>query len=171
MSYLVIQILGIFALLVESLSYWFKTKKKMLFIQIIADIFFILHYLFLDAVVGCAMCIVALMREILFYFSKNKKQEQIICKFIILMCFALGIFTYKTFLGVFPIAAAITYTYTLTMASKWIVMGGIINYSYWLLYDIISGSIAGIINDLFVIVSNTISLIKRRLEEKKKAIK
>lgn len=163
MSFIIIQLLGIFAWLIDVTSYWFESKKQIILTQIIADLFFIFHYFLLGASVGCATCTISLVIDVCFYFIKTKNQEKLLYNVFIPIYLIIGIFVANSFVELFPILASITYCYTLTMSAEYVIVGGIIDASYWIIYNIISGSYVGAVTDLIVIVSNWLSLRNRQI--------
>jgi len=145
--FLFIQTLGLLAFLCTTVSYWGKSKKQILAVQIR-----------LTQVLG-------LFRETSFFCSKTKKQEKIIFICLVPIYLFIGCITSTTMIEIFPILASITYCYTLTMAANYVVLGGLIDAIYWLFYDILCGSYSGAFADIIVIVSNILSLIHRNKKE------
>lgn len=162
--FLFIQSLGLIAFLCTTASYWGKSKKQILAVQIIGDIFYATHYFLLGAITGGITQLIGLFRETSFFCSKTKKQEKIIFFVLVPIYLLIGCLTSNTIIQIFPIVASITYCYTLTMAANYVVLGGLIDAFYWLFYDILCGSYTGAFADSIVIISNTLSLIHRKKE-------
>lgn len=160
--FLIIQALGLCAFFCTTVSYWGKSKKKILAIQMIGDFFYVTHYFLLGALTGGLTQVLALFRETSFFFSKTKKQEKIIFFVLVPIYLLIGCLTSTTVVQIFPIIASIIYCYTLTMATNYVVLGGLIDALYWLFYDIICGSYTGAFADTIIIISNTLSLIHRK---------
>lgn len=165
MNFVLIQIIGFLAWIVATASYWFKTKKQILMVQIIGDILYGIHYILLGATIGGIVCVIGLIREICFFNTKNNRQEKILMFIIVPIYLIVGVLTITSNIELLPVVAAIIYCYTLTMATKWMVVGGIIDAVCWLVYDFISGSYSGVFTDVVIIVSNSLSLIKRKKDE------
>ncbi len=163
--FLFIQTLGLLAFLCTTVSYWGKSKKQILAVQIIGDIFYAIHYFLLGAIAGGLTQVFGLFRETSFFCSKTKKQEKIIFICLVPIYLFIGCITSTTIIEIFPILASITYCYTLTMAANYVVLGGLIDAIYWLFYDILCGSYSGAFADIIVIVSNILSLIHRNKKE------
>ncbi len=162
--FLFIQALGLLAFLCTTLSYWGKSKKKILAIQIVGDLFYAIHYFLLGALTGGLTQVLGLLRETSFFCAKTKKQEKIIFAILVPVYLLIGCMTSTTTIEIFPIIASITYCYTLTMAANYVVLGGLIDAIYWLFYDILCGSYTGAFADSIVIISNIFSLIHRKKE-------
>lgn len=165
MSSIIIQIIGFIAWIVATTSYWFKNKKQILMVQIIGDILYGIHYILLGATIGGIICVIGLIREIGFFNAKNCKQEKQLMFVIIPVYLLVGMITVTSNVEILPILAAIIYCYTLTMAAKWMVVGGIIDAVCWLVYDFVCGSYSGVFTDIIIIISNSLSLVKRKKDE------
>lgn len=164
MYFLLIQALGLCAFLCTTFSYWGKSKKKILAIQIVGDTFYAIHYFLLGALTGGLTQVLGLLRETSFFCAKSKKQEKTIFIVLVPIYLFIGCMTSNTIIEIFPIVASITYCYTLTMATNYVVLGGLIDAIYWLFYDFICGSYTGVMADSIVIFSNIFSLIHRKKE-------
>lgn len=171
MKFMIIQIFGVVAWFIESISYWANTKKKILFLQVIADLFFTVHYYLLSAKTGALVCFVSLIREYIFFITKTQKAENIWCCVMIFIYVILGLTTTGSIIDLLPICAEIIYCYTLICGTNEIIIGGIIDSIYWLIYGIICNSYVGIMSDIIVIISNTVALIKSHIIESKIVIK
>lgn len=162
MVFIGIQLLGLVAWLCGLASFWEKNKKKILFVQIVGDVFYVFHYLLLNAITGGIIIIIDLSREMLFFGCKNEKQEKAIFYILLPIYFLVGCLLADGVIEIFPILASITYCYTLTMAAYWVVIGGIIDSAYWLFYDILCGSYVGVITDIIMIVSNAMAALSKK---------
>jgi hypothetical protein len=65
------QAFGVAALVFEILTFQLKTKRSMLRAQIIANLFWSMSYIFLEAYSGTALSVMALTRVVVFYFLKD----------------------------------------------------------------------------------------------------
>ncbi len=161
MQFLEIQLLGLIAWLCVVFSYWGKTKKQVLWIQILADILYAFHYLFLGAVVGTLTVLVCLFREVGFFFCKTKEEEKKFFWVITPLYLTVGLLFTNRIVEMLPIVSGIIYGYTLTMAVEWMVLGGLIDASYWLCYDFLCGSYVGMLTDIVMIISNFFSFLRK----------
>lgn len=170
MKFLYIQLLGVLAWLLDISSYWFKTKKILLILQILADLFFTYHYYLLGAKVGFVICLISSVRELCFYLINSKKGCMLLFKVLLYIYIVIGFNTSNSIIDLLPVLAEITYSYTLMSSSNDIVFGGIIDSIYWIIYGMVCHSYAGVITDIIVVVSNSLILFRRRtiiLEYKK----
>ena len=78
MDFIIIQIIGGIAYTFLSLSYFRKEKKQILFMQILAYVFFTIHYYMLSGITGATCNLLGLIALIIIYLFekynvKNKK--------------------------------------------------------------------------------------------------
>ena len=145
------QLFGILAWLTLLLSYYRKNTDKILFVQIISVIFYLLNYLFLGAWTGLIVVIFELVRDFLYY--KTDKDNLL---FILTIPFyiILAYFARNDLIELIPILASLLEGYTLTKHKKIVVPGAIIVYSMWVLYDIAVKAYTGALTDGLIVISN-----------------
>ena len=105
------QLFGILAWLTLLLSYYRKNTDKILFVQIISVIFYLLNYLFLGAWTGLIVVIFELVRDSLYY--KTDKDNLLFILTIPFYIF-LAYFARNDFIELIPILASLLEGYTLT---------------------------------------------------------
>ena len=66
--YFIGQILGIVAIVLGFLTFQMKSREKLVIFQIAATLAFSLHYYLIGAYSGMALNIVAMIRNVVFYF-------------------------------------------------------------------------------------------------------
>ena len=145
------QLFGILAWLTLLLSYYRKNTDKILFVQIISVIFYLLNYLFLGAWTGLIVVIFELVRDSLYY--KTDKDNLLFILTIPFYIF-LAYFARNDFIEFIPILASLLEGYTLTKHKKIVVPGAIIVYSMWVLYDIAVKAYTGALTDGLIVISN-----------------
>jgi len=157
------QVIGIFALFFMCLSYQKNTKKDFLFIQIIANIFYGLQYLVLNALSALILNIVSIIRSIVFYkYEKDNKKVSLSLFLIFEMAIVVfGIITFKSYYSIIPIFIACIYTYATWQNNlKITYFIGIIASSLWIYYNFVVGAYVSIIGSLFELFSSFIGLIR-----------
>lgn len=163
--FVIAQIIGIVAWLFLFFSYYRKNTKKILFSQIICSILFIIHYFLLGAFSGVLTCFFDLIFDSAYYLIKKRKIVYIISIPIRILC---GLFVFAAPIDFLPIAASLLEGYSLTKEKIYVVIGGIIVYSIWAVYDMFIMSIPGAISDMIIVVSN-IAILVTILKKKKSA--
>lgn len=151
LSFWLIQGLGIVAWLVLVVSYYRKDTNRILVFQVISTILYCIHYFLLGAYSGLIICIFEVIRDSLYY----KTDKDNIIFIVSAIVYVIGsIFTFETVLDLFPIAASLLDGYTLTKKKKIVVIGAIISYTLWVIYDLYVKSYSGAITDGIVVLSN-----------------
>ena len=165
------QIFGIGAMLSLFLIYQQKSRKKILFAKLSADVFWVVHYLCLGGYAGMIPNLVGIFRELVFIGRKKHKWASIVLWPIlfILINWGLGFRTFHSAWNLLPIAAS-----TFVTVSLWIDnprLTKIISIpvsSAFLIYNIYLGSPIGVCNEALAIVSIIISFIKEHKKQEKK---
>ena len=171
-TYILSQIFTIITYVLLALTYYAKDRKKVLIISFLSIIANGIAYIFLTAWTGFAMCIVALIRNIIFLVDekKNGKRDKI-NKIDIIILIALYIisiistvFTYDGFLSLLSVFATCLYTFSVWQKKTNIYkLLGIPIGILWILYNIYIMSIFGIILEtILLICSITGYLLERK---------
>lgn len=151
LQFLLAQVAGIIAWILLILSYYRKDTNKILKFQIIGTILHCVQYWLLEAWSGLFTCIF----EIIFDYGYYKTNKD---KFIYITSIPVriigGLIGYKSLIDILPILASLTDGYTLTKSKKIVVVGAVITYSMWVIYDIFVMSYSGAITDGLVVLSN-----------------
>lgn len=151
LEFIFIQVIGIVAWLMLVLSYYRKNTNKILAFQIIGTVLYCIHYYLLGAYSGLFICFFEVVFDFLYYKTDKDKYIYIISVPIRIMG---GIFSFKVFLDILPILASLIDGYSLTKKKKIVVIGAVISYTLWVIYDIYVMSISGAITDGIVVLSN-----------------
>lgn len=150
-EFIIIQIIGFVAWLFLAVSYYRKNTNKILVFQIIGTLLYCLHYLLLGAYSGLFICAF----ETIFDFGYYKTDKD---KYIYLISIPVriigGLLTFGTIYDVLPILASLIDGYSLTKKKKLVVVGAVISYTLWVIYDICVMSISGAITDGIIALSN-----------------
>lgn len=170
-TYILSQIFTIITYILLAITYFAKDRKMVLIISFLSLIANGIAYIFLNAWTGLAMCIVALVRNIIFLVDekKNGKREKInktdiiilIVLYIILVI--SSIFTYDGFLSLLSVFATALYTFSVWQKKTNIykVLGipiGVL----WILYNIYIMSIFGIILETILLISSITGYLLER---------
>ena len=157
-----VQAIGIFGTILFFLSYQCKKNKNLFRVQFVSYLCYTIHLLLLGAVTGGISYVLNTVRSFClgskYAFLKSKWMCAIICT---LQVIALLI-TWDGWWSLLPIVANIAatiggYTYN---ARKIRVAGMFINSPLWIIYDIIVGSWAGILDEIVSEASMIISIYR-----------
>lgn len=162
------KIIGYIAILSSMLIYQQKTRKNLLICKALNDVLWIAHYFLLGAYTGAIVTCVALIREVVFFRSdwRSRNSKYIL---VIFLCVS-ALCTAFTWGGVFSLFAMLCSM--LSIVSFWIgdpkvsrIMAFPIS-SCMLIYGVANGSVAALINEILVMVSSAIGIIKHDRKKK-----
>lgn len=167
---IVIQIIGIAAMLFSVFSFQMNKHKHIMIMQILATTLFGLQYFLLGAYTGMAVDIVATLRGIVFYHRDKEwaKGNIWIAVFIILFILS-GFLTWQGTSSLLMTSAMILNTFSFSCTKPKLVRSTIlISSPLVLIYNILTGSIGGIINEVCVELSSIIGLLRYDIKRKNK---
>lgn len=167
------QIIGIAAMIFSVFSFQMNKHKQIMIMQIIATSLFGLQYFLLGAYTGMAVDIVGVIRGIVFY-NKDKKwaSGNIWIMIFITMFIISGIFTWQGPSSLLMTGAMILNTFSFSFTKPKLVRSTILVSSpLILIYNIITGSIGGIINEICVEISSIVGMLRYDIKRKEKATK
>ena len=172
LKFIIIQLVGILAWIMLGLSYYRKDTNKILVFQIIGTLLYCVHYGLLGAWSGLFICAFETIFD--FGYYKTDKDKYIYMASIPIRIIG-GMIGFSTLIDVLPITASLTDGYTLTKKKKVVVVGAVISYTMWVIYDIFVMSYSGAITDGLIVLSNLSILffgynIFDRLSIKKRAV-
>lgn len=168
LSYILSQIFIIINYALLGVSYYCKNRKTVLVISFMAVIANGLSYVFLNAYSGLAMCVLALIRNIIFLVDekKNGKSEKITKKDIIILAILYtiaiisAVFTYEGPLSLLSVVGTMLYTYSVwqkkTIIYKFM---GIPVGIAWIIYNVYIMSVFGIILETVLLVCSSTGYI------------
>lgn len=179
-SYIISQIFTIIYYLLVASSYYAKDRKNILIITFLSLIANGIAYILLNAWTGLAMCIVAIIRNIVFLVDekKNGKKETInkkdISILIVLYVITIisTIFTYEGLLSLLPVFGTMLYTFSVWQKKTNIYkLIGIPIGIIWVVYNIYIMSIFGVILETVLLICSTTGYlleVKNKNEKKGK---
>lgn len=160
-AYILSQVFTIITYVLLGITYYAKNRKAVLVISFLSVVANGIAYIFLSAWTGLAMCIVALVRNIIFLVDekKNGKRDKVnktdIIVLIVLYAISIisAIFTYDGFFSLLSVFATMLYTYSVWQknTTTYKLLGipiGIL----WIAYNIYIFSIFGIILETILLI-------------------
>ena len=150
------QLFGFFALVILIISFQNNNKKTLLKYQIFSSLFFSIQYLCLNAITGCLMNLMTMIRNII--YKMLKKTPLLFVSLIIIIMIILSVFSYNGLISLLPTIAVILYSVALWQKNLKITrITEIISCSLFIIYNInvlaIIGLISTIIELLFAIIA------------------
>ena len=166
---LLVQGIGAIGYSTLAFSYYKEKKEQILFMQIIAYIFFTIHYYLLNGITGAICNLIGLVALITIYvFEKynlgNKLFISITC---MLAVFIINIITFQNFFSIFPIIASIIVIISfLDNNDKNIRIIVVMAAECWLIYAIAYKSYVAIVFEVLTLVGVFIALLKKNNNKK-----
>jgi hypothetical protein len=173
MNEIIGQALSIIATIVTFISYQANTKKRLLLIQTTATLCTCLSFLFLGASTGFVLNIVCIIRNVAFFFQKDKSTVHTVTAILLaLTMIVLGIFSWQGPVSLLIIIALAANTLFMATGNPQILRKSVIaTSSMILIYDAIVFSIGGMTNEGISIISSIIGIIRFRKEKTAEGLK
>lgn len=168
-----IQFIGFLGTALYLLSFQFKSNKLLFRCQLISYIFYAVHFLLLEAYTGCLSSLGSLLRAGFLVSNIEALHTKKACAFVCLVQILIGVVTFKGWISILPVIANTLLTIAgFTNNAKQIRIAGIfINSPLWIIYDVIVGSWAGVIDELIAEASILISVYRMKFNKKEDIIK
>lgn len=162
MEFVFIQIIGFIGYSILALSYFKKSKKEILFLEIIAYIMFTIHYYLLNGITGAICNFVGLIALIFLYLFDKTKYKKILAYFFVIALIIINIITFQNIYSIFPMIASTIVIISFLMTENEIRKIGIIAAICWLIYAIIYKSYIAIIFEVLTLISVVVAFIKNK---------
>lgn len=162
MKFILIQAIGFIGTVVFFLSYQCKQNKNLFRVQFVSYLCYTTHLLLLGAVTGGISYILNTVRSFCLGSKSKFLKSPAMCGIICALQLVALYFTWDGWYSVLPVAANIAATvggYTHN-ARKIRIAGIFINSPLWIVYNVIVGSWAGILDEIVSEASMIISIIR-----------
>ena len=157
-----IQIIGFIGTILFFLSYQCKSNKNLFRVQFLSYLFYTIHLILLGAVTGGMSYILNTVRSFCLGSKIEFAHSRKMCVIICMLQLAVLAVTWAGPISILPVAANIAATvggYTHN-ARKIRIVGMFVNSPLWIIYDIIVGSWAGILDEVVSEASMIISIAR-----------
>ena len=160
------QILGVIALVFLLVSFQINKKETLLKYQIFSSFFFSVQYLCLNAITGCLMNLMTLVRNII----HKKYKNNIPIMYLLLIIFAMiiiSIFSYNGLVSLLPTVAVILYSIALWQKNLTITrLVEIFSCLLFILYNIKVLAISGFISTVIELILAIMAVYRFDLKNK-----
>lgn len=167
------QIIGFGGATLNCISFQQNKRSRIIGVQIFAAVMFIIHYILLGAYTGAALNFIALCRSVVFYNNSKKwAKSPVWLVFFIIVSLIGAAATWVDWYSILPSTAMILTTVSYWMKSETKIR--LITFPSspcWLIYNIITGSVAGIVTECIVMTSLIIAIVRYDILKKKKVVK
>ncbi len=155
--YYIGQACAIVAWLMLLISYHAKRENKVIFFQILSSILYIANYFCIGAETGLWISVFELAKSIGYYKTDKDKY---IFYFTLPIYAVIVYFTGFNWITMLAVMGSLIDGYVMLKSKKTMVVGGMISYAMWTVYDLLFLDFAGAVSDLFVVISNLSILVK-----------
>jgi len=155
--YYVGQLCAVAAWLFLLISYHAKRENRVIFFQILSSILYIANYFCLGAMTGFWISIFELIKSIGYYKTDKDKYIFYYTLPVYLIIICLSGFEPITLVAVL---GSLIDGYVLLRSKRTMVVGGVISYTLWTVYDLFFLDFASAVADIFVVTSNLTILAK-----------
>ncbi len=170
MSFLISQIFGTVAAFIIVASFQFKDVRKLLVMQTVSSVLFALQFFFLGAYAGLACNVLGAFLRIAVYFrdkngtlpGEKKGRTPFASLWFWAFCaafIAVGAITYDGIVSLIPSVAMVIFTYAVWNADAKFIrkLNFFVCSPMWLAYNIFNIAIAGIVTEVFNMLSVAVS--------------
>ena len=166
MRFLLIQGIGFWGTILFFLSYQCRNNKTLFQVQFVSYLCYTIHLLLLGAITGGISYILNTVRSFCLGSKNDFLKGRLVCCILCILQVTTLVFTWNGWWSILPVVANIAatiggYTYN---ARKIRIVGMLINSPLWIVYDIVVGSWAGILDEIVSEVSMIISIIRYGFE-------
>ena len=157
-----VQIIGFVGTALFFASYQCKSSKKLFRVQFLSYLCYTTHLLLLGAVTGGISYIINTIRSFCLGSKSDFARSKAMCGILCTMQLLALMFTWSGWISILPVAANIAATiggYTHN-GQKIRIAGMFINSPLWIIYDIMVGSWAGILDEIVTEFSMIISILR-----------
>ncbi len=170
MNFILSQIMGAIALLLMIISYFDKNKIRFFFIQLIANIFYGLSFIFSNAMVAGINSLISIVRVLLLYIynRKDKKPPLIFILIFSIIYITVGIIFIKDYYDIITIITPILFTVAMWMKDMQIIRYFlIIPNTLLIFYSLINQVYTSALLSLLEVIILIIAIIKYKYFNKK----
>ena len=158
------QIIGFIGVVLFVLSFQIKSNKKLFFVQIMANVMFAIQFVMLGAYSGCVGLIICILRNVVFIYRDRWEFANSKAMLAIMLgcCVLNTIVNWKGWYDLFSMLAVSS-----ASIGYWIGSARALRTSNlfaaspcWIIYDVVVGSWAGVLNETIAIVSILVSVVR-----------
>lgn len=170
-EYILSQVFTIFMYGLMAITYYMKNRKRILIVSFASLIANMIAYVLLNAWSGLAMCIVAMVRNVIFLVDEKRdeisRKDIVILVVLYVISGVSAIFTYEGFFSLLSVFATMLYTYSIWQKKTEVYkLCGIPVGILWILYNLYVKSIFGVILEMILLVNSIIGYkIEKRIKK------
>lgn len=159
---ILVQVVGLCGTLLFFFSYQCKSNRKLFRVQLVSYVFYTAHLLLLGAVTGGISYVINTFRSFCLGAKWKFGRSRAMCALLCMAQLLALALTWDGWISILPVAANLATTiagYTHN-PRKLRVAGMLVNSPLWIVYDIATGSMAGILDELVTEISMLVSILR-----------
>lgn len=158
MSLFWVQLIGFVAFLIEISSVQWPRRRQILLSQVVANIFWTIHFLLLGATSGAAMTVVGAIRSYVFIVVGDNNRSRYIPGVIIALVLVAGLASWSgwaSLLAIAGMAVAVVAQWQQNEQHLRILM--CVAAPLWFSYNLLNGSYPGMVNEMLLMMSSIVA--------------
>ncbi len=174
MSNVVIQAIGVLALLIYLVSYQLRDGRRMILCRILADAVNIGHYLLLGAFSGCGTLVICVLNGLIcgnrtHAWAQWKGWKWLMSLALVVICIATRQGSHPWLTSACTLISILGVVWTQWSGKGWVMRLGkvLVVGPFWIIYCIFFGSIPGIINECIGMASAIVPLVRYGCSDEK----
>lgn len=159
---ILVQVVGLCGTLLFFFSYQCKSNRRLFRVQLASYVFYTAHLLLLGAVTGGISYVINTFRSFCLGAKWKFGRSRAMCALLCMAQLLALALTWDGWISILPVAANLATTiagYTHN-PRKLRVAGMLVNSPLWIVYDIATGSLAGILDELVTEISMLVSILR-----------
>lgn len=159
---ILVQAVGLCGTLLFFFSYQCKSNRRLFRVQLASYVFYTAHLLLLGAVTGGISYVINTFRSFCLGAKWKFGRSRAMCALLCMAQLLALALTWDGWISILPVAANLATTiagYTHN-PRKLRVAGMLVNSPLWIVYDIATGSLAGILDELVTEISMLVSILR-----------
>lgn len=165
------QVIGFFAMTLLVASFQQKTRTRILGVQMVSGTLWTLHYALLGAYTGMALNFVGVVRCFVYANRKdgNRLDKNYVPVVFLVISIATGLLAWTSPASLLPMASLSLTSFTYWSKNPTVLrVTSYPNCICWLIFNILSGSYAGVATEVFNLVSVTVGILRHDVFKKEK---
>ena len=162
-------IFGFLGIVSTVLIYQQKKRSGLLFMKLVSDVIWFLHYIFISAYAGAAVAVIGFLRELIF-MNREKKwaRSRLWLVLFLLLAVGAGILTWSNVYSLLPCIAS-----AVAVISFWIGnprLSRVLSFpiaGLMLTYDISKLAYMAIVNEILTVISSIIGVVRHDIKKNK----
>jgi hypothetical protein len=170
MAPILVQIIGFVGLSFFVLSFQQKNRNRILVLMLFGQAIFLLHFVLLAAWTAAGMNVIGMVRTLIFRFRDEQRwADWKFWPFVFVLLFILaGLMANESWIGILPVGAMSVETIGLWKRNlKTLRFINLFPHPFWFIYNLVKGSWAGVVCEIFVLSSIIIAIFRYDRREKR----